>query len=165
MAESDGIIVYAGVYENVDDAREDFLVIKAAHAEKWIGTYDAALFEKDEAGKVKILDTDATVRAKGAGIGLLTGAVIGIIFPPSIIAMGALGAGFGGLIGNMMKGFSRSDIKDLGEELDNGTAGVILVADATFDAGAERLMKRAKKLAKKQVDANAEELKQAIDEA
>lgn len=165
MANTDGIIVYAGVYESVEEAREDFSGIKAAHAEKWIGTYDAALFEKDEDGKVRILDTDATARSKGAGIGLLTGAVIGILFPPSIVGMGALGAGFGALVGNMMKGFSRGDIKDLGEELDAGTAGVLLIADATFDAGAERLMKHARRLAKKQIEADATALKTVVDEA
>ena len=37
------------------------------------------------------------------------------------------------------------DIKKVADELEPGEAGVILVADATFEAGAEKLMKRAKK--------------------
>ena len=56
------------------------------------------------------------------------------------------------------------DIKKLADELEPGEAGVILVADATFDAGAEKLMKRAKKMAKQQVDAQADETKKQIDE-
>ena len=60
------MICYGGVYANVSDAKSDFDVIKAAHKESWIGTYDAALFEKNTDGKVKVLDTDATQRGKGA---------------------------------------------------------------------------------------------------
>ena len=85
MAESDSIIGYAGVYADVDDAKADFEVIKAAHREKWIGTYDAALFEKDAEGKVKVLDTDATQRGDGRKVGAIVGGILGVIFPPSIL--------------------------------------------------------------------------------
>lgn len=165
MAESEAVIGYAGIYADVEDAKNDFAGIKAAHREKWIGTYEAALFEKDTEGKVKVLDTDATQRAAGAKVGVVAGAVLGVIFPPSILVSAAVGAGVGATIGNLMKGFMSGDIKKLADELEPGQAGVILVADATFDAGAERLMKRAKKLAKQEVDAQASDLKKAIDEA
>jgi uncharacterized membrane protein len=165
MAQPDGIIAYGGIYADVEDARSDFAVIKAAHAEKWIGTYDAALFEKDADGNVNVLDTDATQRVTGAKIGAIAGGVFGLIFPPSIIVSAGLGAAAGAGVGNLLKGFMSGDIKNLAEQLEPGQAGLILVADATFDAGAEKLMKRAKKLAKQQVDANADALKAAIDEA
>ncbi len=165
MAESENIIGYAGVYENVEDAKEDFAVIKAAHREKWIGTYDAALFEKTADGKVKVLDTDATQRATGAEVGVIAGVVLGLIFPPSVLVSAAVGAGAGAIVGNLVKGFMSGDIKKVADGLEPGEAGVILVADATFDAGAEKLMKRAKKLAKQEVDAEAADVKKAIDEA
>jgi uncharacterized membrane protein len=164
MAESNGVILYAGLYGDVNDALADFESIKAAHREKWIGTYESAVFEKDAEGKVKVLNTDATERGKGAKIGVVVGAVMGVIFPPSVLAAGAVGAATGGVIGNLTKVISRGDIKDLAEELDPGQAGVILLADATFDAGAERLMKKAKKLAKQMVDEDAAALKAEIDE-
>jgi len=165
MADSDSIIGYAGVYANVEDATADFDVIKAAHREKWIGTYDAALFEKTADGKVKVLDTDATQRVTGAKAGVIAGVVLGLIFPPSILVSGAVGAGVGATVGNLVKGFMSGDIKQVAEQLNPGEAGVILVADATFDAGAERLMKRAKKMAKQEIDAQAADVKKAIDEA
>ena len=165
MTESEGIIGYAGVYADVEDARADFEGIKEAHRQSWIGTYDAALFEKNAEGKVNVLDTDATQRGTGAKIGAITGIVLGAIFPPSILVSAAVGAGVGAAAGNLAKGFMSGDVKKIADELEPGQAGVILVADATFEAGAEKLMKRAKKLAKQQVDANADALKAAIDEA
>ena len=46
-----------------------------------------------------------------------------------------------------------------------GEAGIVLVAIVTPDEGIDRFLKRAAKVMKKQVDADAEELKKAIDEA
>ena len=164
MAESEGIIGYAGLYADVEDARSDFEMIKAAHKEKWIGTYDAALFEKTAEGKVKVLDTDATQRSDGAKTGAIIGGIFGVIFPPSLLVSAGIGAAVGATAGNLTKGFMSGDIKKVAEELEPGQAGVILVADATFDAGAEKLMKRAKKMAKQQVDADAADVKAAIDD-
>jgi uncharacterized membrane protein len=163
MAENENIIGYAAVYENVEDAKSDFEVIKAAHREKWIGTYDAALFAKDMDGKVKVLNTDATQRKDGAAVGAIVGGILGVIFPPSILVSAAVGAGAGAAVGNLTKGWMSGDIKKVADELEPGEAGVILVADATFDAGAEKLMKRAKKMAKQEVDAQAKDVKAAID--
>jgi uncharacterized membrane protein len=164
MAESENLIGYAGVYADVEDAKADFEIIKAAHREKWIGSYDAALFEKDAEGKVRVLDTDATQRKDGAVVGAVVGAVLGVIFPPSILVSAAVGAGAGAVVGNLAKGWMSGDVKELADELEPGESGIILVADATFDAGAERLMKRAKKMAKQEVDAQAADAKAAIDE-
>jgi len=76
-----------------------------------------------------------------------------------------VGAGAGALAGNLMRGIKRKDIKDIGEMLDEGQAGVILVGFTTIEEGMDRLMKRAAKVMKQEVDAQAEELKAQIDEA
>ena len=165
MSEPDGLILFAGQYPDLDSAYEDFNAIKFLHQEKFIGQYEAAIFEKQQGGKVKILNTDATERGWGAKAGAVTGAVLGIIFPPTIIGMAAGGAALGAVFGNFMKGMKRSDIKEIGEMLDEGTAGIVLVAETTLEEGERRLMKKAAKIMKKQVDASAKELKEAIDEA
>ena len=46
-----------------------------------------------------------------------------------------------------------------------GDAGIVMIGIATPDQGADLLMKRAAKTSKKQVDADAKDIKQAIDEA
>jgi uncharacterized membrane protein len=165
MAQPDGVLLYVGAYENVDDAKADFEGIRALHSEKFIGNFEAAIFERREDGDVKILDTVATERSWGAKAGAVTGAVIGLIFPPAIIAGAVAGAGVGAATGHFMRGMKRSDIQALGEMLDTGQAGVIVIAETTLEEGLDRLMKRAAKVLEKQVDAEAEEIKKAIRES
>jgi uncharacterized membrane protein len=161
MAESEGIIGYVGLYASADDAMADFESIKDAHKADWVGTYDAAVFEKTAEGKVKVLDTDATQRGEGAKVGAITGAVFGLIFPPSILISAGIGAAVGAGYGNLTKGFMNGDVTALAP----GQAGVMLFADAEFEVGADQLMRRATKIAKQRVDASTEEIKESIDEA
>jgi uncharacterized membrane protein len=156
MAEPKNIICYAGLYANADDAMADFAAIKDAHRADWVGTYEAAVFEKTPEGKVKVLDTDATQRGEGAKTGAITGAILGVLFPPSILVSAGVGAAIGAGFGNLTKGFGKGDVKDAAEALDPGEAGVMLFADAEFEAGADQLMRRATKVVKQQVDGGAD---------
>ncbi len=165
MAESEGIIGYVGLYASADDAKADFESIKDAHKADWVGTYDAAVFEKTTEGKIKVLDTDATQRGEGAKVGAITGAVFGLIFPPSILISAGIGAAVGAGYGNLTKGFMNGDVKAAAEALAPGEAGVVLFADAAYELGADQLMRRAKKIAKQQVDASAEEIEASLDDA
>jgi len=158
-------VVFIGSYANVDDAKEDFAGIKAAHSDMWIGPYDGALFTKEEGGKVKILDRDSAMTGAAATIGALTGGFIGLIFPPSILGGAAVAGAAAGVAGHLFGGFKRKDIAEMGEMLDEGDAGIVMIGVATPEMGADLLMKRAAKVAKKQVDADAKEIKKAIDEA
>ena len=158
-------MVLAGAYTSVDDARADFEGIKEIHKEAWLGPYEGVLFTKRADGKVKILDRDSSIRAAGAGAGVLAGAVIGLIFPPTIIAGAAVAGTAGGLLGHFFGTFKRKDVAELGELLDEGQAAVIVIGVPTPELGAQKLLKRAAKEAKKQVDADADEIKKAIDEA
>ena len=53
---------------------------------------------------------------------------------------------------------SRHDLKELGEQLDTGEAGLVVVAVADMGAKVQRAMKRAEKLEEKQLKADTEEL-------
>lgn len=165
MHEHEGFVLYAGEYPNVDDAMEDFQTIKDLHHEKFIGHYESAVFKKEEGGKVKIINTDETPRAEGTVGGGIVGAVVGLLFPPALLATTAAGAVVGAVIGHVSRGMPRRDVKDLGEMLDEGEAGVILIAEATAQEGAERMMKRADKIMKKEIRADSREMKTALDQA
>lgn len=165
MAEPDGVIMYLAAYEDLEDAKADFETIEAVHKEKWIGEYEAALFGKEAGDKIKIYDTVASERGWGAKVGAITGATIGLLFPPAIVASAIGGAGVGALAGQIKRGLKTDDIKALADMLDEGTYGIIMFGFSTIEEGAERFMKRAAKVMKQEVDAQAEEIKRAIDEA
>ncbi len=164
----DTLIAYAGIYDSVEDAEADYDVVKALHTEAGlIDAYDAAIVERREDGKTKIVKKHETpTRAGGVlggGVGLATGLVVAL-FPFAAIGGGLLagttagGAILGAVAGHAAAGMSRHDLKELGEHLDKGTAGLVVVAVSDMEAKVEAAMKRAAKLEKKELKADAEEI-------
>jgi uncharacterized membrane protein len=159
------VFLYAGDYENLDDAKADLEALKELHREHVVGTFDAAVITRTEDGKVKIVDKTEKPTQHGGWAGLAVGAAIGVIFPPSILVSGLVGAGAGALIGHLHGGMSRSDLKEVGEMLDESEAALIVVGEATVERAIEEQTKRAKWEMNKEVRAEAKEIEKAIDEA
>src|SRR3954454_19288525 len=159
------MFMYAGEYDDVDDAKADLGALKELHREDLVGTYDAAIITKNEKGKVKIVDKTEKPTQHGGWAGLAVGAAVGLIFPPSILVSGLVGAGAGALIGHLRGGMSDSDLKEVGEMLDGSEAALIVVGEATVERAVEDATKRAKKEMKKEVRAEAKEIEKAIDAA
>ena len=164
MADDKPLVVYAGSYADGFEAETDFREIKAAHHAGLIDKYQSALFTKEDDGTVKVLNTDSTTRGSGAKWGLATGAVVGLLFPPSLIAGLIWGGGIGTLVGHLAKGWSHKDIKELGETLEVGQSGVVLVAETPSDLAAELILKRATKSQMKEIKDNASEIRTALDD-
>jgi uncharacterized membrane protein len=159
------MFMYAGEYESVDEAKADLEALKELHRDKLVGTYDAAVLTKTEKGKVKVVDKTEKPTQHGGWAGLAVGAAVGLIFPPSILVSGLAGAGAGALIGHLRGGMSNSDLKEVGEMLDESEAALIVVGEATIERGVDEATKRAKKEMKKEVRADAKEMERAIDTA
>ena len=157
------VFVYAAEYDSVDDAKADLEDLKDLHREDVVGTYDAAVITKNEEGKVKIVDKIEKPTQHGGWAGLAVGAALGLIFPPSILVSGLVGAGAGALIGHLEGGMSRSDLKEIGDSLDRSEAALIVVGEATIERAVEEATRRAKKELKKEVRADAREMDRAID--
>jgi uncharacterized membrane protein len=165
---ADTFLVYAGVYDELDDALADYEAIKDLHTDTdLIDAYDAAVIERKDDGKVKIVKKHETpTRAGGVlggGVGLATGLVVAL-FPAAAIGGGLLAATTGGgallgsIAGHAAGGMSRKDLKELGEELDNGQAGLVVVAVSDMEAKVESAMKHAKKVEEKEMKADAKEI-------
>ncbi len=142
MAREDDTFLLIGAYSDEADAQADYDVVKALHAEKVIGGFDAAVITKDADGKVRVKKDETSTR-KGAWGGLGVGAVLGILFPPSLIASAAVGAAVGGVGGHLWNGMSRGDMKDLGEVLDEGTAALVVIGDWRLEERIEELLTHA----------------------
>ena len=76
-----------------------------------------------------------------------------------------MGAGAGALIGHPEGGMSRSDVKEVGEMLDNSEAALIVVGEATVERAVDEATKRAKRDLKKEIRADARAMEKAVDEA
>jgi uncharacterized membrane protein len=157
------LFLYAGEYDAVEDAKADLELLKDLHSEKFVGTYDAAVLTKNEEGKVEIVDKIEKPTQHGGWAGLAVGAAIVLIFPPSILVSGLVGAGAGALIGHLRGGMSNSDLKELGEMLDRSEAALIIVGEETIERGVDETIKHAKTEMKKEVRADAKEIERAID--
>jgi uncharacterized membrane protein len=157
------VFLYAGEYDSVEDAKADLEELKELHREHVVGTYDAAVITKNEEGKVKIVDKIEKPTQHGGWAGLAVGAALGLIFPPSILVSGLVGAGAGALIGHLEGGMSRSDLKEVGESLERSEAALIVVGEATIERAVEEATRRAKREMKKEVRADAREMDRAID--
>ena len=157
------MFLYAGEYESVEEAKADLELLKDLHREHVVGTYDAAVLTKNEEGKVEIVDKIEKPTQHGGWAGLAVGAAIGLIFPPSVLVSGLVGAGAGALIGHLEGGMSRSDLKEIGEALEESEAALIVVGEATIERAVDEATRRAKKDMKKEVRADAREMDRAID--
>ena len=158
------VFLYAAIYDDAADAEADYEAVFDLHAAGAIGTFDSAVIEKDEDGKVHVHKTEKPTQ-HGAWTGAGVGALVGILFPPALIGSAIVGAGAGGLVGHLKGGVSRDDLKELGDELDAGSAAVIVLGESKIEEQLEKAVTRANKLIEKQVDADADELRREIDAA
>jgi uncharacterized membrane protein len=171
----DTLMVFVGVYDKVEDAEADYQLVKDLHREAGlIDAYDAAIVERRDDGKAKIVKKHETpTRAGGVlggGMGLATGLVVAL-FPFAAVGGGLLvgtaagGAILGAVAGHAAAGMSRHDLKELGEHLDTGTAGLIVVAVSDMGAKVEKAMERAAKLEQKQLKADSEAIERDAAES
>ncbi len=158
------VFLYAAIYDNIDDAEADYEAVYELHAAGAIGTYDSAVIRREEDGKVRVTKTEKPTQ-HGAWTGAGVGALVGIIFPPAVLGAAIVGAGAGGLIGHLRKGISRGDLKDLGDELEAGSAAVIVIGESKIEEQLQKAVTRANKLIEKQVDADGDELAREIEAA
>jgi uncharacterized membrane protein len=171
----DTLIAYVGIYDNVADAEADYKVVHDLHTEAGlIDAYDAAVIERREGGKTKIVKKHETPTrvggVLGGGVGLATGLVVAL-FPFAAVGGGLLaattggGAVLGAVAGHAAAGMSRDDLRELGAHLDAGQAGLVVVAVSDMGAKVERAMRRAAKVEEKELKADTAEIERDAAEA
>lgn len=132
--DNDVLFVLAASYADVDQAIADYEAVKELYrALKSSNDFDASVVAKDADGKVKIVKKHEQPTRHGAAVGLGWGLAVGVasvLFPPvgiGVAAAGAGGAAIGAVTGHVSGGMSRGDLKELGDALDDGEAGLIVV--------------------------------------
>ena len=171
----DTLVAFAGVYPDLASAEEDYDLVKELHTKEGLmDGYDAAVIHRRADGKVKITRKHETPTrvggVLGGGAGLATGLVIAL-FPFAAIGGGLLaatsagGAILGAVAGHAAAGMSRDDLKELGESLDSGEAGLVVVGVMDMEARIEESMRHSEKLQKKQLKADVEDLERDAKDA
>ncbi len=85
---------------------------------------DAALVENRN-GESLILHRQSH---HGWGEGAVVGAVVGILFPPTLVGAVAVGVGGGALVARLRRALDRGKVKDFGESLKLGARAIVVVA-------------------------------------
>jgi uncharacterized membrane protein len=158
------VFLYLATYDGEEAAREDYNVLKELHATGVVGTYDAAVITKDDDGKVHV-DKHEKPTQHGAWTGAGVGAVLGILFPPSILGSAIVAGAAGGLVGHVWRGLSRGDVKELGELLDEGQAALLVIGRDQLEETLDRELKRATKRLNKEIDADAKAFEKELEES
>jgi uncharacterized membrane protein len=171
---SDTRFVLAASYENADDALAAYEAIDVAY--KHVGAshdFDAAVVAKDEDGKVQIVRRHEEQKRHGTqvgfGWGLATGAVAALF--PAVGILGALavgggaGAALGALAGHAASGMTRDDLKALGEVLDEGDAGLVVVYGQDMSDRVTASLDRARRRVRATTSLTPEQLEAAIRDA
>jgi uncharacterized membrane protein len=119
------------VYDDLATAEGDWSALEAAAQDRRVTIADAALVENQH-GEAVILQRQSH---HGWGKGAIVGAVVGILFPPSILGAAAVGAGGGALIARMNRALGRGKVKNLGETFDSGAMAIFVVSPADSTNG------------------------------
>src|SRR6476661_2051204 len=91
---------------------------------------DAAVVVRKADGKVHFEETADPSGKTWAKRGAIAGGLVGLLFPPAIIASAAVTAGAGGVWGKIRdKGFKDEDLKAVGESLEPGSSALIAIAE------------------------------------
>ena len=136
---SNPVEVFVAAFDDEEQAGAALKDFRAMHREGSIDLIDAAVIVRGADGKVRFEETADPSGKRWAKRGAIAGGIVGLLFPPSLIASAAVGAAGGGIWGKVRdKGFQDSDLKAVGESLEPGTSAIIAIAE---DRVIERLQK------------------------
>jgi uncharacterized membrane protein len=164
VARTDGTFVYVATYPDEMQARADYQAVKELHASGLVGDYDAAVVTKDTTGHIHA-NKDETATRHGAWWGIAAGAAVGLIFPPSMIGAAALGGVVGAISGHLAKGMSRSRAKELGDFIEPGQAGLVVVGDTKIEKAIQEAVTRAEKETAEELGVAPKDIDKALREA
>lgn len=161
---ADDTFIYVATYPNQAAAQADYQVVKDLHTTGLVGSYDAAVVTKDANGKVHA-NKDETATRHGAWWGVAAGAAVGVLFPPAVLGAAAVGGAIGGVSAHLAKGMSRSDVKDLGDFIDPGQAGLVVVGETKVEQAIQDALTGAEKHTAEELGVDPKDIDRALQQA
>lgn len=130
-------------FTDEDGASQALKELQAAKKEKLIGIKDAAVIRRGADNKLHIHETGDMSGGRGAAIGGIVGAAIGLVAPPAVLVAGGIGAAIGGLAAKLRdSGFPDDRLREFGESLQPGTSALVAVIELKWVAEVEQELER-----------------------
>jgi uncharacterized membrane protein len=165
MSEKDTLVVLGASYDSVSDAEVDYQAVKDLYAAAGVGhDFDAAIVERGDDGKVKVAKKHEASTRHGAWEGLAIGACAAILPGIGLGVGAAVGAGMGAIAGHVKGGMKDSDLKQLGEVLDKGAAGLVVIYATNMADQVAASVKAEDRYVSEAMDIDAEALAKQIKE-
>ena len=137
--------LYVAAYADPDGAQQDWDAIKQLVKDKVLTVEALVLISRDDDGKIHIKDNVHTVGV-GAALGAIGGAVVGLIFPPALLASAAVGAGIGAGAGGVVDQVQKHQIKaDVEQTLPPGTSGIVALVEERWVRDVEKALAKAER--------------------
>lgn len=130
MSEKVPMHLIVAAFDGQARAEEAVKTLKESWDEKLVGIQAAVALRKDETGQIHFKDVGLTP-AKGAAGGVVLGAVVGVLTGGTGLALGALGALVGDLVGRKKResSFSADRINQLAASLAPGSSAAVIVME------------------------------------
>ena len=159
--------VIVAAFDDIESAKAAYEALEVAESEKELDIEGVLVVKTDDKGKIKVQEMTDHSTKTGVKWGAVGGVVLGIIFPPSILA-GAVGVGVvGGILGKIRNVAHRSQVSDLlAGTLGPDQSGIVALVKATDVDATKAAMPAAEKVRTAGVDdATAKEVAKAAEQA
>ncbi|HTS72657.1 MAG TPA: DUF1269 domain-containing protein [Gaiellaceae bacterium] len=144
--------LYVAAYADPDAAQEDWEAIQDLAKQKVITVEALVLVSRDCDGKIHVKD-DAHTVGKATGWGAAGGFLVGLIFPPALLASTAVGAGLGAGTGGLVSHHEKKEIKaEVANDLPVGSSGIVVLLEEEWVAEAEKALSKADTISTHEVD-------------
>jgi uncharacterized membrane protein len=144
--------LYVAAYADPDAARGDWDAIKELADDDTIKVDGLILVSRRADGKIHV-DDDFHETRKGAAWGAVGGAVVGLIFPPALLASAAVGAGIGAGAGALVSHGQKEEIKaDVEETLPLNSSGIVAIFEEQWEGDIDKALSNASNVTKEKVD-------------
>jgi len=136
--------LYIGAYSDPDAARDDWDAIRALAKEKVITVEALVLVSRDADGKVHEKDSAHTVGI-GTVLGAAGGFLIGLIFPPALVAST--------VVGELVSHHEKKEIKaEVANDVPVGSSGIVVLLEERRVGEAEKVLLKADTISKHELD-------------
>ncbi len=158
--------LYIAAYADPGGAGRDLADLKRLEDDGMIELDALVLVSRDAYGKIHVEDSAHDVR-RGSIIGAVGGLVAGLIFPPALLASGAVGAAVGAGLGGLHSHRDKKRIEaDVDQVLPPNSSGIIAVFEERWSDGVDRALLNAELVKKEKVGRESvDELKSATEAA